>query len=107
MSTEPTVQQPGRPRASPGTAAARFDRWQRAGGWVAPVLTAILAFLVGGLVVLATGTNPVSVYKGIWDGTGLEWFYQVGVVRGRPAVLRRQGLVPLERATTSTRIAAS
>jgi general nucleoside transport system permease protein len=77
VSTEPTVSQPGAPE-EPGTAAARFDRWQRAGGWVAPVLTAILAFLAGGLVVLATGGNPVTVYKGIWEGTGIEWFYQVG-----------------------------
>jgi simple sugar transport system permease protein len=77
VSTEPTVSQPGAPE-EPGTAAARFDRWQRAGGWVAPVLTAILAFLAGGLVVLATGGNPITVYKGIWEGTGLEWFYQVG-----------------------------
>ena len=78
MSVEPTVSQPGEPEGEPGTAAARFDRWQRAGGWVAPVLTAILAFLAAGLVVLATGNNPVEVYKGIWAGTGLEWFYQVG-----------------------------
>jgi simple sugar transport system permease protein len=78
VSSEPTVHQPGTPEGEPGTAAARFDRWQRAGGWVAPVLTAILAFLVGGLVVLATGNSPVEVYKGIWAGTGLEWFYQVG-----------------------------
>ena len=62
----------------PGTAAARLDRWQRAGSWVAPVLTAVLAFLAGGLVVLATGHNPIKVYQGIWTGTGLEWFYQVG-----------------------------
>jgi simple sugar transport system permease protein len=78
MSVEPTVHQPEKPEGEPGTAAARFDRWQRAGGWVAPVLTAVLAFLAGGLVVLATGHNPVEVYKGIWTGTGLEWFYQVG-----------------------------
>jgi general nucleoside transport system permease protein len=78
MSVEPTVHQPGQPDGDPETAAARFDRWQRAGGWVAPVLTAVLAFLAGGLVVLATGNNPITVYKGIWTGTGIEWFYQVG-----------------------------
>ncbi len=42
------------------------------------MLTAILAFLAGGLVVLATGHSPVKVYQGIWEGTGLEWFFQVG-----------------------------
>jgi simple sugar transport system permease protein len=41
-------------------------------------MTAVLAFLVGGLVVLATGSNPLQVYKGIWNGTGMEWFYRVG-----------------------------
>ena len=80
MTTGPTVHQPGSvPEPPPGeTTAARLERWQRAGGTVAPVMTAILAFLVGGLVVLATGSNPIEVYKGIWNGTGLEWFYRVG-----------------------------
>jgi simple sugar transport system permease protein len=41
-------------------------------------MTAILAFLAGGIVVLATGHSPFEVYKGIWNGTGLEWFYRVG-----------------------------
>lgn len=60
------------------SAADRLARWQRAGGMVAPVVTAILAFLVGGLVVLATGSNPIEVYRGVWNGTGLEWLYRVG-----------------------------
>jgi simple sugar transport system permease protein len=59
-------------------AAARLERWQKAGGIAAPVLTAVLAFLAGGLVVLATGHSPIKVYQGIWEGTGLEWFFQVG-----------------------------
>jgi simple sugar transport system permease protein len=80
MSSDPTVQQPAAAAPDPGgeTAAARLERWQKAGGAVAPIVTAILAFLVGGLVVLATGSNPIEVYKGIWNGTGLEWFYRVG-----------------------------
>jgi simple sugar transport system permease protein len=76
----PTVSQPSSapgPQAA-GGAADGLARWHRAGGIVAPVLTAILAFLAGGLVVLATGHNPIEVYKGIWNGTGLAWFYQVG-----------------------------
>ena len=77
--SEPTVQPPSEvPVVDSGSAAYRLDRWQRAGGLVAPVLTAILAFLAGGFVVLATGHSPVEVYKGIWSGTGFEWFYQVG-----------------------------
>jgi ABC-type uncharacterized transport system permease subunit len=79
VTTTPAPTEPA-PVPEPGqeTAAARFDRWQRAGGIVAPVITALLAFLVGGLVVLATGSNPIEVYRGIWSGTGLEWLYQVG-----------------------------
>ena len=77
--SEPTVHQPTDPTLAAGeTAAARLVRWQRAGGIVAPVVTAILAFLAGGLVVLATGHDPVAVSRGIWNGTGLEWFYRVG-----------------------------
>ncbi|HEU5489946.1 MAG TPA: ABC transporter permease [Gaiellaceae bacterium] len=81
MTSGPTVHQPGaapEPDAGPDTAAARLARWHRAGGVVAPVMTALLAFLVGGLVVLATGSNPIEVYRGIWNGTGFEWFYRVG-----------------------------
>ncbi len=77
--SEPTVQQPGdAPPPGPDTAADRLASWYKAGGVVAPVVTALLAFLAGGLVVLATGSNPIEVYKGIWNGTGLEWFYRVG-----------------------------
>ena len=77
--SEPTVHQPAAapPPESDG-AADRLASWQKAGGVVAPVITALLAFLAGGLVVLATGSNPIEVYKGIWNGTGLEWFYRVG-----------------------------
>ena len=77
--SEQTVQPPAAsPEPAGRSAAARLEHWQKAGGVVAPVITAILAFLVGGFVVLATGSNPVEVYKGIWNGTGLEWFYRVG-----------------------------
>ncbi len=79
MTSGPTVHQPaGTPEPSSDTAAEQLARWHRAGGVVAPVMTALLAFLVGGLVVLATGSNPIEVYKGIWNGTGFEWFYRVG-----------------------------
>jgi simple sugar transport system permease protein len=76
---EPTVQQPAdAPEPEGESNADRLARWHKAGGVVAPVVTALLAFLVGGLVVLATGANPIEAYKGIWSGTGLEWFYQFG-----------------------------
>ncbi len=47
-------------------------------GAIAPLLTTILAFFMGGLVVLLTGKNPIRVYKAVWDGTGLNWFVHVG-----------------------------
>jgi ABC-type uncharacterized transport system permease subunit len=55
--------------------AVRLARYQRAGGVITPLITTLLAFLIGGLVVLATGSNPISVYQGIFDGTGLNWFF--------------------------------
>jgi general nucleoside transport system permease protein len=62
----------------PPSVAARLAFYQRAGGIVTPILTAVLAFLVGGLVVLATGHNPLTTYREIFNGTGLNWFFQVG-----------------------------
>jgi general nucleoside transport system permease protein len=58
--------------------AARFEMLQRAGGIAAPVLTAILAFFVGGIVVAVTGHNPITTYREIFNGTGLNWFFEVG-----------------------------
>jgi general nucleoside transport system permease protein len=45
----------------------------RDGGLLAPLLTTVLAFLVGGLVVLATGHSPFATYEAIFSGTGLDW----------------------------------
>jgi ABC-type uncharacterized transport system permease subunit len=55
--------------------AARFALWQRAGGIVTPLVTAIFAFLVAGLVVLATGHNPLQTYRAIFNGAGLNWLF--------------------------------
>ncbi|HEY7198484.1 MAG TPA: ABC transporter permease [Gaiellaceae bacterium] len=46
----------------------------RIGGILVPIAATVLAFFVGGIVVLATGHNPLSAYKAIFDGTGLNWF---------------------------------
>jgi ABC-type uncharacterized transport system permease subunit len=56
------------------TVASRLGGSMRAGGILVPVITALLAFVAGGLVVLATGKDPISTYKAIFDGTGLNWF---------------------------------
>ncbi len=56
--------------------AARLALYQRTGGVITPILTALVAFMVGGLVVLATtGKNPLGTYKAIFDGTGLNWLF--------------------------------
>ena len=47
----------------------------RLGGIVVPFAAALLAFLIGGLVVLVAGSNPISAYKAIFEGTGLNWFF--------------------------------
>jgi ABC-type uncharacterized transport system permease subunit len=54
----------------------RYNVAQKAGGLLAPVLTALLAFLVGGLVVLVTtGSNPLTTYRAIFDGAGFNWLF--------------------------------
>jgi general nucleoside transport system permease protein len=57
------------------TAAGRLALAQRTGGAAGPVLTAVFALLLGGLVVLATGANPLSTYRAIFDGSGLNWLF--------------------------------
>jgi simple sugar transport system permease protein len=57
----------------------RYGIAQRAAGIVAPLLTTVLAFLVGGLVVLVTtGKNPLTTYQAIFEGAGWSWFFDVG-----------------------------
>jgi general nucleoside transport system permease protein len=61
--------------AETGTLTARLALKQRAGGVVVPVMTALLAFLIGGFVVLATGHNPLLAYRDIFNGAGLNWVF--------------------------------
>jgi general nucleoside transport system permease protein len=61
--------------AATGTMAARIALRQRSGGVIVPVLTAVIAFLIGGLIVLATGHNPLIAYRDIFNGAGLNWFF--------------------------------
>jgi general nucleoside transport system permease protein len=69
----PTANVPPEDEPSPEF-AVRLGAAQRAGGLVVPVLTAVIAFAAGGIVVLATGHNPWTAYHGIWDGAGFNWF---------------------------------
>jgi general nucleoside transport system permease protein len=57
------------------TPAARLAAYVRGGGVVVPLLTVVLAFLVGGLAVLLVGKDPIATYEAIWEGTGLQWLF--------------------------------
>src|SRR5581483_9365512 len=69
----PSPQQPESPY--PRTFVARLSARYRVGGVVTPIFTTIVAFLAGGIVVGATGHNPLSTYRAIFNGTGLNWFF--------------------------------
>jgi ABC-type uncharacterized transport system permease subunit len=74
----------------------RYDLAQKAGGLLAPVLTAVLAFFVGGLVVFATtGDNPLTTYRAIFDGAGFNWFFPwvTGLERANAASNMQQTLI--------------
>ncbi len=76
--SEPEQRDPVEPpeeAASSGTFAARLSLSQRAGGIAVPVATLVLAFLLGGLIVLATGHNPLTAYHDIFNGAGLNWIF--------------------------------
>jgi ABC-type uncharacterized transport system permease subunit len=66
------------PEASASPVAGRLAFYQRAGGIITPLITAIVAFLMGGIVVLSTGHNPLRTYKAIFEGAGLNWFFHFG-----------------------------
>jgi general nucleoside transport system permease protein len=60
---------------APTTVAGRMQSYLGAGGVITPLITVILAFLIGGLVVALTGRNPITTYQAIFEGTGLKWFF--------------------------------
>jgi len=72
--TDPVVSGGGE---GPGTVtvASRLSGYLRGGGVVVPIITALLAFLVGGIVVLAAGANPIDTYRAIFEGSGLNWLF--------------------------------
>jgi simple sugar transport system permease protein len=63
------------PSAAPVTVAGRLSTYLRGGGIITPIITVLVAFFVGGLVVLFTGHNPFSTYRAIFEGSGLNWFF--------------------------------
>jgi ABC-type uncharacterized transport system permease subunit len=51
--------------------------YERAGGLLVPIAAALLAFIIGGIVVLITEKSvvaPFEAYKAIFEGTGITWF---------------------------------
>jgi simple sugar transport system permease protein len=83
--------------APPGTptVATRLTERLRAGGIITPLLTVLVAFIVGGLVVLITGHDPFSTYKAIFQGTGLQWLFPwtSGPDRAQAAINLQQTLL--------------
>ena len=61
--------------ASGGTLITSLALRQRAGGIAVPAVTVVIAFLMGGIVVLATGHNPLIAYRDIFNGAGLNWIF--------------------------------
>jgi general nucleoside transport system permease protein len=51
----------------------RAGIYERAGGFLVPLAATVLAFLIGGLVVLITGHNPITAYQAIFEGAGFNW----------------------------------
>jgi len=92
----PPTQPFGQPVAPPPeeegeSFASRIALAQRAGGAVAPLLTVLLAFVMGGVVVLiTTGKNPINTYRAIFDGSGLIWFFQIPWDTGSDAAFNLQ-----------------
>jgi general nucleoside transport system permease protein len=77
MTVGPNGVGPGTPEtgSEAATFAARISLGQRAGGIAVPAATVVIAFLMGGLVVLATGHNPLIAYRDIFNGAGLNWIF--------------------------------
>ena len=65
----------GEPEVAAATPASRLAGYLRGGGVIVPLLTTLLAFLAGGLVMLLTGSDPIATYQAIWNGTGIQWIF--------------------------------
>ena len=66
---------------APESVVARYGVLQKAGGILVPILTVVLAFLVGGIVILLTTgsvADTLETYREIFKGSGLSWFFDVG-----------------------------
>jgi len=70
------------PDPAPEGARRTLDETQRAhrwGGALTSALTAVAAFLISGIViVVTTGKAPWGVYRPVFQGSGLDWPFQIG-----------------------------
>ena len=57
------------------TVATRLATYLRGGGIITPLITVLIAFAAGGIVVGVTGHDPIATYKAIFNGTGLNWIF--------------------------------
>jgi general nucleoside transport system permease protein len=63
-------------RGAAATSPAALTAFRRGlSGVMVPILTTVIAFIAAGLIVLATGHNPLSTYSSIFNGTGLNWVF--------------------------------
>ncbi|HEY2651448.1 MAG TPA: ABC transporter permease [Solirubrobacteraceae bacterium] len=63
-------------KGAAATSPASLTAFRRgASGVIVPVITTVIAFIAGGLIVLATGHNPFTTYQSIFNGTGLNWLF--------------------------------
>jgi simple sugar transport system permease protein len=77
-STQDEVAQSPAPGVVPTPQQHFASRFGGLKGAIAPIITTLIAFLMGGLVVALTGKNPFKVYHAIFNGTGIGWFFHVG-----------------------------
>ncbi len=87
--------EPAEPGGYAPSVAARMALMQRAGGVVMPLVTTIFAFAMAMIVVAVTGHNPFKAFKGIFDGTGLNWLFPwvMGAAREEAAFNLQQTLI--------------
>jgi simple sugar transport system permease protein len=100
VSGEPAAQPAGAPTPptppdDPQSFVERLAGRYSIGGVLTPIITTIIAFLAGGIVIAATGHNPASAYRAIFNGTGLNWFFPwvLGADRANAASNLQQTLI--------------
>ena len=72
--SDPVLSGPGS-GDGPGTltVANRLSGYIRGGGVLIPIITALIAFFIGGIVIALAGANPIDTYRAIFEGSGLNW----------------------------------